>query len=206
MSRGSVGSRGAAGAIAPAARRAWENAGGSAPSLGGIYPVDTAGVAPNLGTSPSILSTWNEIGAECFATARIHSGSGSPTSGEGYWTLNGLPRAPKMVGAGNDGGQIIGVGMLLDITNGGRLYHIRVVADPAFSATKPIFFVADTATTVDKAGDQDATVWAPRSFATPLPIAHGAGAAYPTYGTLAADPFDLAGGFILNCTLQYEGV
>lgn len=27
---------------------------------------------------------------------------------------------------------------------------------------------------------------------------------YPTYGSLSADPFDLAGGFILNLQFQYE--
>lgn len=181
----------------------WATAGGSTPSLGGIYPVDTAGVAVNLGTSPVILSRFLRFGPLCMAKMRIKSGT-SPASGEGYTTIEGLPVAPHYFGSGNDGGNVIGSGMLFDITSSGRLYPVRAVIDPAYSLTKPIIFVADAAETVDKSGDQDATVWKPRSFATPLPIMHGGGSSYPVYTTLSPNPFDLAGGFILNVTMWYE--
>lgn len=39
-----AGGRGPAGLIAPGAGVTWADAGGAAPSLGGIYPVDQAGV------------------------------------------------------------------------------------------------------------------------------------------------------------------
>ena len=198
-----AGARGPAGAVVPGAGTTWADAGGAAPTLGGIYPVDTAGVAVTLGTSPSVLSRFLRVGSLCMAKMRIRSGT-APASGQGYTTIEGLPVAPHYFGAGNDGGNPIGFGMLFDITNAGRLYPVRAVIDPAYSLTKPIIFVSAAAETVDKAGDQDATVWKPRSFATPLPIMHGGGTSYPTYGTLSPNPFDLAGGFILNVTMFYE--
>lgn len=181
----------------------WAAAGGASPTLGGVYPTNTAGVAVNLGTSPVVHSRFSRSGSWVDASCRIKGGT-SPASGEGYTTIVGLPVAPSYVGSGNDGGNWIGAGALFDIANAGRFYPVRVVIDPAYSTTYPIIFLADAAETVDKAGDQDATVWKPRSFATPLPIMHGGGTAYPTYGTLSPNPFDLSGGFILNVTMRYE--
>lgn len=185
-------------------RLSWADAGGSTPSLGGVYPLNTAGVAVDLGTSPSILSTFNRIGSECFASMRIHSGT-SPASGEGYTTIVGLPVAPKYVGSGNDGGHFIAHGELFDIANGGRIYPVKAAIDPAYSTTYPIIFVPFKVTSISATGLSATDVLTPRSFGsgTTLPIMHGTGT-YPTYGSLSADPFDLAGGFILNLQFQYE--
>lgn len=208
--------------IAPA-RTTWQAAGGAIPSLGGVYPTDTAGVAVDLGTTPTITSKFGAIGKMCSASFRIRSGT-TPASGEGYMTLVGLPVAPLVQGSGNDGGNMIGKGILLDLTNSARIYNILVVMDPQYHTTRPVFFYfqqVDTAAdntglnsaettgavTTDTPEQVDAVnVLAPLSFAPPTPIVHGGGEAYPTYGTMTPAPFDLAGGFVINCELWYEGV
>lgn len=211
-------------AAVPTARDDWATAGGSAPSLGGVYPddPDTPGVAVDLGTSPTITSKFTSIGKMCSASFRIRSGT-TPASGEGYMTLEGLPVAPLYQGTVAGGGNFVGHGMMISLGNG-RATRIAAVIDPAYSETKPIFFYyeqTDTAAddtslnsaastgavTTDTPEQVDAvTVYSPVSFGPPTPIVHGGGTEYPTHGTMTPAPFDLAVGFIINCELWYEGV
>ena len=192
------------------ARRPWEDAGGSVPSLGGVIYGGTTKTGPDLGDDAIILSSFNRIGVECFATMRIHSSASGTTAGAGFTTIKGLPVAPKYVGSGADGGQPVGYGFLFDMDTGGSQYDLIAVIDPAFSLTEPLLFVSNRRETVDKAGDQDAAVWAPNNFgADSLVFVHGdlVAADFPSVsGAVSPAPFDLSQEFRLNLTFQYEGV
>ena len=197
-------------AQAGGARRAWEDCGGAVPSLGGVIYGGTTKTGPDLGETPVIHSKFGRIGRECFATMRIHSSSSGTTAGAGFTTIQGLPVAPKYQGAGADGGQPIGHGFLFDMDNGGLMFPLIVVIDPAFSETEPLLFVGHRRETVDKTGDQDATVWAGNTFgATSLVFVHGTleSGDFPSVsGAVDPAPFDLSQEFRLNLSFQYEGV
>ncbi len=163
------------------ARVAWAAAGGALPGIGGIE-----GTPAGLGTSPVRDSSFNQIGKECFATARIVLGA-SPTPPTGYWSLTGLPVAPKMT---TGHGRHIGYGFMLDASDSYRLLLTTVTIDPAFSLTIPVFFVY--AANTDTIGEDLVSV--PSYLNTGKGIASG------------AFPWDLAEADIINVTLQYEGV
>lgn len=162
-------------------RKAWEDAGGAIPSFGAT---DLGGGATpaTVGSGANILTTFNRIGVECFATMRIHA-DGTNTAGVGSVTIQGLPVAPKTVGAGIDGGQNVGYGFIIDGTDF-TFHPVRVVLDPFYSETEPLLFCS-------AAVDTGALV--PASFLDSTIIANG---------TMPVDWGDV---YYLNVTFQYEG-
>jgi hypothetical protein len=159
-------------------RQTWAAAGGSAPSLGAT---DLGGGATpvTLGSGVHLLSSFNRIGVECFATARIHC-DGTNTAGVGSVTLAGLPVPPKYQGSGTDGGQNVGYGFIIDGTDF-TFHPLRVVIDPFYHETEPLLFMS---------ADVDGT---PGSFLSGTILAHD------------DFPVDFGEAFYLNVTLQYEG-
>lgn len=168
-------------------RLSWAVAGGAAPGIGAL---DAGGgaVAADLGTGAVQDSSFTRIGSECFGTCRIVIGS-SPTGVTGYWTITGLPVAPKM-DAGNLHGRVIGSGFLIDNSDTARIAMIQVVIDPFFSTTVPVLFAYLGSNATVSATD----------VLTPNRLGDGSCLCANSY------PWALAADDKLNLSFQYEGV
>jgi hypothetical protein len=165
-------------------RQAWENCGGAAPALASIDPFGSFTEAdPSLGTSSIRTSSFGQVGKECFWSAKIQWGT-SPSAGEGFYVLTGMPVAPIQNRAGGDGARRIGSGFVLDASDDYKRYTLDVVIDYGFDETRPIFLLHGD----DTAGAQQSV--------------GGTGTMFGSHN----QPIAWATGDIINVSGQYEGV
>lgn len=178
-------------AIAPA-RTTWAAAGGAAPTIGAV-DLGGGATAPTMSGTPAVLSSFNRIGKECFATMRIHAtGSGALVGGA---SIVGLPVAPKPQGVSGEGGQNVGYGFMFN-AGAGIGYFVNAILDPTYSTTVPILFLHAGLDADDVAGDGGPRAAALVGFS-----------GEPFLIVSDNKPFNFnATQFFLNLALQYEGV
>ena len=169
------------------AGRPWEQCGGSAPYFGALTAEQVGGgvaLPIALGTNPYQVSTFTQTGLMCDATARIELGT-SPTAGTGFWTLEGLPAAPRIVGTPNHGGNKIGSGWFFSGATK-KQWAVHVVADHGSLGTGIFFFPLYA---VDESGN---LVQSDFAFGGKEQICHD------------SHPFAPVAGDIMNITLRFE--